>query len=107
MIEESDKWVRVMADHSSDGFWQRDGVMMSDTDLPISAALLERHRAWCVWFDNQDESFDVAGFSAEGLALAKAIKIELPDWTVLYFDESKIDLKRDQPREEFEYEINA
>lgn len=76
------KYVRVMADYSSDGL---------------------RHRlaAWCLRYeDNTDylpddhpdrKPFDYAPFATEGREIALAIKAELPDWTVIYFDEAELD----------------
>jgi hypothetical protein len=114
-MSDPDKWVRVMADYSSDGLWERDGCMMGREDLPISPELAARHEAWCRWYEDSEffmaesertRPFDLAAFSAEGLSIAKAIKAELPDWTVIYFDEGKAQPYREsRPREEFEYEV--
>lgn len=90
--------------------------MMARDDLPISLALSIRHEVWCEWYDLQCEDylpleertkhFDSKAFAAEGLLIAKAIKAELPDWTVVYFDESRVDRDAyEQDRSEFEYEV--
>ena len=92
-----DKWVSVMADYSSDGLWCQDGVMMDRADLPISSELAEKHAAWCQRFEASEfylseeerQSFDVAVFAEDGLEIARAIKAELPEWSVFYFDERK------------------
>ena len=52
--------------------------------------------------------FDRYAFAAQGLSIARAIKAELPNWTVVYFDEAAFanrlhELTR--PRETFEYEV--
>ena len=108
-------WVRVMANYESDGLWSRDGVMMSPGDLPVSPGLLQRHAAWCRWYEDSDffvgpeqrtAAFDVDAFSAEGLAIARAIKGELPDRTVVYYDEAAAPrVGLDAPRPVFEYTV--
>jgi hypothetical protein len=116
----TDRWVRVMADYCSDGLWQRDGCMMSRDELPISAELRARHAKWCQWYESNNDyegeaiTFDYWNFSIEGEEIARLIKDELPDWTVIYFDEKKClsatgttatDDLDDVPRDLFEYEI--
>lgn len=113
------KWVRVMADFSAEGLWAKDGSGCGACELPISDALKKRLRAWQDWFEddcesylppeerNQPRDFNVAAFSAEGREIARAIKSELPDWTVIYFDEEKAeaDNRNDGDRSAFEYQI--
>ena len=55
------------------------------------------------------ETFDALHtvFARNGLEIACDLKRALPDWTVVYFDESKLTGNKDQPRAEFEYEITA
>lgn len=49
--------------------------------------------------------FDMETFARDGLEITHAIKAELPDWTVIYFNESKADYKnRSQPQSQYEYE---
>lgn len=111
-----DRWVRVMTDYSSDGFWNRDGVMLNREDVPISATLAKRHAAWCEWYEtnldqgtgDQKAVFDLEGFAEEGLAIARSIKSELPEWTVVYFDDAKsANTDKAGPRSQFEYEIET
>lgn len=89
-----DRWVRVICHYSADGVWNSRGEACDADDLPISAGLIARLRAWQALYDarTDDESagaaFDVEPFAAEGLAIARAIKAELPDWTVVYWDEA-------------------
>jgi hypothetical protein len=107
-----DRWVRVMADILADGVWDVSGCGRSCEELPISAALVARIRAWQEWHDrfndeverdDGDETvesppgWDIGAFAAEGLDLAKALKAELgPDWTVVYHDEAAA--RRSEPR---------
>jgi hypothetical protein len=111
------RFVKVMADHTSTGLWDSQGVSEETSFVPMSAPLLARLGAWCVWYETNEDykspderraEFDYAGFSAEGLAIAKAIKAELPDWTVVYFDEAKMRQHMEggpKERSFFEYEI--
>ncbi|WP_063812538.1 hypothetical protein [Burkholderia cenocepacia] len=116
------RWVRVMADYSSNGIWAQSGGSAELEYLPVSVALHQRLAAWCVWYEKNDDylpeeerkaNFDYAAFSAEGLAIAKAVKAELPDWTVVYFDEAKFRALMGPPippvarsRSDFEYEVS-
>lgn len=89
----SDRWVRIMADYCSEGVWDSEGCGCSVDDLPLSDGLRAAIRA---------------EFSAHGLALARQVKAELPDWTVIYFDEeqaAKAGWGGD--RSAFEYEVKA
>jgi hypothetical protein len=48
---------------------------------------------WQAVYDAHDEEdgppLDAASFAAEGLEIARAVKRQLPDWTVVYHDEKK------------------
>lgn len=100
-----------MADYCSDGVWKHGGGMMSLDGLPVSLPLKDAINAWLFWFHHDENTSRPLGrlaFSDMGRYLAHSIKRELPDWTVVYFDEAKRDLaNHDQPRIEFEYEIEV
>lgn len=119
-----ERWVRIMADTAAEGVWDCRGTSGCADELPIPADLVERLLRWQVWYDRSeadeggfDPAFDLDAFSAEGLAIAHAIKAALPDWTVLYFDEARCQQARaarwdergvyrgEPPRLTFEYEI--
>jgi hypothetical protein len=115
-IEANPRWVKVMADYSSCGLWDSNGVHSDDADLPVSESLKARLRKWCDWYELNDDylpepttQFDYEAFSAEGLLIAKAIKAQLPDWTVVYFDENRLHQalhgKLVQPRGTYDYEV--
>jgi hypothetical protein len=100
-----------MCDVCADGVWDVEGASSCADDLPITLALVARIRAWQDWYDRdydeEDGPFDRAAFAAEGLAIARAVKAELPDWTVLYLDEAKLHrhLRDTVPRSVFECEV--
>ncbi|RFD18455.1 hypothetical protein DY926_16605 [Komagataeibacter melaceti] len=108
-----EKWVRIMGEYDCEGVWHRDGCLTCADELPVSGRLRERLRAWAQRYNNFDfppeensPPFDMETFARDGLEIARAIKAELPDWTVIYFDESKADYKnRSQPRSQYEYEV--
>ena len=87
--------VRIVADYCASGFQLRDG---SGSGPPLSDALIQRLAEWnaryedrCHPLDYEDVTgsrFDFVAFSAEGLELARAVKRELPGWTVTYWDEA-------------------
>lgn len=103
------RWVRIMAVHGSEGVWQMDGTEGMLDDLPVPEALAARLDAWQRVYDDHDDldedapGLDVAGFAAEGLGIARAVKAALPDWTVVYHDEAAA--AAGARREEVEYEI--
>lgn len=101
------RWVRIMADVYADGVWNQDGESCLVDDLPITPDLRARILAWQDWYDRdydrEERPFDRPAFAVEGLAIARAVKTQLPDWTVVYFDESKPTWQ--QPRSTFDYEI--
>lgn len=89
------RWVRIMAVYGSEGVWQMDGTEGVLDDLPVPRALRDRLDAWQAVYDDHDDmdeaapKLDVARFAAEGLAIARAVKAALPEWTVVYHDESR------------------
>jgi hypothetical protein len=116
---ELDMFIRVMPDYSSNGIWHRDGTHAEPDELPVSPELLKRLARWADWYNVNDDylpeaerknRLDWPAFEREGVAVAYAIKQELPDWTVLWFDERKLaTLIRvghvDIPRSAFEFEV--
>ena len=109
-----EKWVRVMCDFAAEGLWAKDGAGISMDELPLSREIKQRLLEWQDWFERdceaylppekRESNFDTAAFSKEGLEIARAIKSELPDWTVIYFDENKC-TGHECDRATFEYEV--
>lgn len=110
----SPRWLRLMADYSASGLWSPNGALDLD-DVPLSDVLKARVAAWAAWYETNDDylppearkgTFDLAAFAAEGLAIAKAIRQALPDWTVVYYDEARKHARpRGAPRSHFQYEV--
>lgn len=95
----NDKYIRVMPDYASNGIWHRQGIHAEPDELPISKSLHEWLAAWANRYDINDDflpeserknRLDWSEFTSEGLAIARAIKAELPDWTVVWWDEQKL-----------------
>lgn len=90
--------VRILADYDSPGFQLIDDAARALGDLPVSDALRRRLAAWVARFEREcrplayedvsGASFDFVAFAAEGQAIARAVKRELPGWTVRYWDDS-------------------
>lgn len=86
--------VRIVADYCGNGYQ----LIESAGTFPIDAALRERLHRWneryeahCDPLHYEDVSgagFDFVAFAAEGLAIARAVKRRLPQWTVTYWDEA-------------------
>lgn len=105
-----DKTVKVMAEYGGDALWLWSGPIDPD-DLPISAELSERIAAWGkglitaadTWLPGEADVFQrykehderKRRHADRGLAIAQALKRELPDWTVIYFDADLADRHSD------------
>lgn len=89
--------VRILADYDSPGYQLLDDAARALGDLPVSDGLRRRLAAWVERFerdcrppafeDVSGASFDFVAFAAEGQAIARAVKRELPGWTVRYWDD--------------------
>jgi hypothetical protein len=103
------KYVCLMADFCSSGVWNEDGVSMCISEVPMHFWLKQMIDDWQAWYDREAGStdFDVTTFSKHGYALAVKLKQNLPDWTVVYFDEAAFlrDLAERPPRSEHVKEI--
>lgn len=90
----AERFVTIAGDYTASGVWNKQGQCMDVDDLPISTALKRRIDAWQDWYnecddlDQEDKPAPWAAFSAQGLDIAKAVKAELPTWTVEYVDEN-------------------
>jgi hypothetical protein len=102
-----------MCDFGADGLWAKNGCAVHPDELPVTEAIKTRLALWQGSYEARElhsgGRFDPLppGFADEGRAIAAAIKGELPDWTVIYFDEDRCRYEDGgaQPRSEFEYEI--
>lgn len=90
--------MRVMAEYGSSGLWGfsasprgvfRHGMLEADA-LGLPAELKARLAAWIAWYedDNLAGTLDHAAFNAEGRALARLVKAQLPDRHVEYQGEA-------------------
>jgi hypothetical protein len=78
-----------MADYGAAGVWDHDGTPLDPARLPLSPKLRARLARWCSRFQKSFETeIDLDAFAAEGRAIARAIKAELPDWSIVFFDEA-------------------
>ena len=110
-------YVKLMADYSASGVWDAEGVMLELERLPISAPLMAKIHAWASWYGQNDDylpaaerslpAFPFKAFSAMGRELAGSLKAELPEWTVVYFDEYALAEHQGgrELRTAYEYEI--
>jgi len=81
--------VRLMADYGAAGVWDHDGEPLNPDRLPLSPKLRDRLARWRARFQTSfDREIDLDAFAAEGRAIARAVKAELPDWSIVYFDEA-------------------
>lgn len=107
----ADRWVRIMCDYCADPVWASCGGNADLADLPVTRDLRERLERWAEWHDRENPTDgpwpDQGQFSAAGLQLAREVKAQLADWTVIYFDDAAAAATRgtERPRQAFEYEI--
>jgi hypothetical protein len=58
--------------------------------LPLSPKLRARLARWTARFEKSFEGeIDLEAFATEGRAIASGVKAELPDWSIVYFDEAE------------------
>jgi hypothetical protein len=75
--------VHLMADYGSAGVWDHDGAPLDPASLPLSPRLRARLARWCARFQGSFETeIDLDAFASEGRAIARAVKKELPDWSI-------------------------
>ena len=80
--------LHLMADYGAAGVWDHDGNPLDPTKLPLSDKLRTRLARWCNRFEKSfNGEINLATF-AEGRAIARAVKAELPGWSIVYFDEA-------------------
>lgn len=114
----SEKYLRVMADYCSTGLWDKSGCNVDPEDYPLSEATKKLLDEWQQLYEENDDwkepeqrktpPFDIPSFAKQGLEVAKAVKRDLPDYTIVYFDEEKSNqTDGHEDRKIFEYEING
>ena len=105
---------KIASSGSSDGrlrhrrcVWDHDGTALDLARLPLRPRLRARLARWCDRFQASfDREIDLEAFAAEGRAIAHAVKAELPDWSIVYFDEAAAARERYQgPPSAYEDEI--
>jgi hypothetical protein len=99
-----EKWLKLMPDFCADPLWHHEGYMVSVESVPISEELRQRLRHWARWHDARlhDEPIkNFEEFCTEGLDLAESLKLELPDWTIIYFDVARVDELWDAEKVEY------
>jgi hypothetical protein len=89
--------IRVVADYCASGFQLVDEGAPANAP-PLSEPLVQRLADWNARYEDRchplayedvtGSRFDFVAFSAEGLDIARAVKRELPGWTVTYWDEA-------------------
>lgn len=75
-----------------------------DESIPLSEHLWERLDRWLRWYNKRrhdDPIVNEQDFYTEGRDLAESIKRELPDWTVVYFDEEKLEALWDTEKQRY------
>jgi hypothetical protein len=78
-----------MADFGSAGVWDHNGAPVDPDCLSLSIQVRTDLDRWSGRFQRlyKDEA-DLDSFSSDGLAIAHAVKVELPTWSIIYYDEA-------------------
>jgi hypothetical protein len=89
MVTEPDRYVNVYCDWGAYGVWDRRGRAVYPTDLPIPHELASWILGWQARFEDiplEDVIRKPRGeaFDREGRAIVAALRVVLPDWTVVY-----------------------
>ena len=103
----SDRWIQLSPGLSNNGLRGKGGEPIDPAALPISDELRERLAAWCagLWSVLADDANTgiartaagrekawamIESVDREGFGVAHALKAELPDWTVYYYDAATV-----------------
>ena len=90
MSKKLTRHLHLMADYGAAGVWDHDGTPLDPAKLPLSPKLRTRLARWTARFEKSFEGeIDLEAFAAEGRAIARAVKAELPGWSIVYFDEAE------------------
>ena len=90
-----ERWLQLSCYNEGDGLHDRNGNVVDISTLPISEALRQRLMRWSGMLlyrpdptGMSHDEYEAASqpIEAEGLATARALKAELPDWMVYYYD---------------------
>lgn len=91
-----EKWARIAAECGDTCVWHRDGGGTCAEELPINPGLIAALDGWCAWYGCDCEDFmpphardpalrfDAGAHREVGLILARAVKAQLPDWTIVF-----------------------
>ena len=124
------RYIRIFCDFCTDCLWDIDGMEQSIITFPVTPDLRVRMICWRERYHDLEDKYenyvysddpaipddvrieqkqDWEDFAAEGLAIARAVKAQLPDWTVVYLDETKVgsSVRHGPDREPYEFEIGA
>jgi len=85
------RWIRVFVHDQGYGVWDSDNNPIDPDVLPISADLETVLGEWMGQYWNRREPMTTAQleeFSQKGLIVARALKTELPTWTIIYYDDA-------------------
>jgi hypothetical protein len=103
-----EKWARIAAEYGGTCVWYQNGVGTGIDELPITPGLRDALQGWGNWYDDCEDfmpkhlrdpalRFNDVLHREVGIALAKAVKEQLPDWTIMF----------GWPRERIEIEIEG
>jgi hypothetical protein len=90
-----ERWLHLSSFNDGDGLHDRENRAADIIAVPISEALRERLMRWSgmvlyrpnpIGLSHEEYEAINAPLDAEGLAIARALKAELPDWTIYYYD---------------------
>lgn len=91
------KYIILMADYTTLCLWDDGGTPLSEDDLielNLKFWLVEQIKALAAWYEQNEDwrtdqppSFDYEKLTRYSIAIAHKIKLQLPDYEILCFDE--------------------
>ena len=94
----TDKYLKIMADYSSTGLWDRFGMEIMFEEVPeLPFWWVPKLKEWTEWYEENDDwmegsehDFPYQAFSDAGRELTQKLANVFSDWEIWYFDEAEM-----------------
>lgn len=94
----TDKYLKIMADYSSTGLWDRFGMEIMFEEVPeLPFWWVPKFKEWTEWYEENDDwmeesehDFPYQAFSDAGRELTQKLANVFSDWEIWYFDEAEM-----------------
>lgn len=94
----TDKYLKIMADYSATGLWDRFGMEIRFEEVPeLPFWWVPKFKEWTEWYEENDDwmegsehDFPYQEFSDAGRELTQKLANVFVDWEIWYFDEAEM-----------------